>query len=259
MIACQETACECPCDLGTPKTLVATHRHFDNTMPLLCSFDHHFHRPTIGLVFHPKGLERGLSNGAKRPNIRQGYSIEHPHQAGDHAVPHALLRRQATVIVLSLRPRAQDEVSLIVQKGVQYPRQFSRVVTPIPIKKDQNIGVTCGACTGQAGRAIPPAWFLNHGGPSGLCHCGGAVVATVINDNDLLDQLAGDGPDHTTNSGFFIQSWDNRHNAHGASSQSASARPACSSHVCTRYTPTTCNSFLSTFSAAKYSCATSVA
>ena len=74
------------------------------------------------------------------------------------------------MIVLTSRARAQDEVSLRLQNGVQHPRQFSRVVTPIPIKKDQNIGLARGACPSQAGRAIPASWLLNHRGPSGLCN-----------------------------------------------------------------------------------------
>ena len=29
-----------------------------------------------------------------------------------------------------------------------------------------------------------------------------------------MDEVAGDGPDHLTDNGGFIQGWDNRHNAH---------------------------------------------
>src|SRR5712664_3249540 len=219
MIACQETAFDCPGYLGTPNPLVTTYRNFDNTLPFLGRFHHHLHRPAIGLVFHPERLESGLGNGAKRADIRQGDSVEEPHQAGDHAVPYALLWRQATMIVLSERPRAQDEVSLTMQNRLQHPRQFRRIVTPITIKEYQNIGLACGACPGQAGRAISPSWFLNHRGSSSLCHCGGAIAAPVINNNHLMDECTGDGPDNTSNSGFFIQRWDNRYNTHRVSFQ----------------------------------------
>src|SRR5206468_5270828 len=140
-------------------------------------------------------------------DIRQGDSVEHPHQAGDHEVPHALLWRQAAMIVLSSRPRAQDEVSLDMQNRVQEPRQFRRIVTPITVEEDQNIGLVCATCTSQAGGAIPPSSFLNHRGSSGLCHGGGTIVAPVINDNHLVYELPGDCLDNTANSSFFIESW----------------------------------------------------
>jgi hypothetical protein len=54
-----------------------------------------------------------------------------------------------------------------------------------------------------------------------LCHGGGTIAAAVINDNHLVDELTGDRLDHTANSSLFIERWDNRHNAHGVSFQSA--------------------------------------
>ena len=94
---------------------------------------------------------------------------------------------------------------------------FAIVPAAITVKEDQNIGLVCRACPSQACRAVAALWLLDHGGPGGLRHGACAIAAAVVDDDDLVDEIAGDGPDHLANNGGFIQGRDNGHNAHGVS------------------------------------------
>jgi len=151
MVCSQNCASNGPRYFGFTHTFAIVNRHTFNSQPLAGGFDHHFHRPAIGHLFHVQIVQDLRFNSAKRSDIGYICSVKEPQQQHDQAVSQAAVKRHGTFFQDAFKAAANHQIGPIVQDRAGDRVQLLRIIAAITVQKYDDIGPCSGLCSGQTG------------------------------------------------------------------------------------------------------------
>lgn len=101
---------------------------------------------------------------------------------------------------------ADHQIRLIGNHRARNSFQLFRIIAAIAVQKYNDIGVGSGPCACQTRGTIASSGFKNDSGSGQRRLFGGPISGAVVDDDNFMNPIAGDGPDHLRDGLLFIES-----------------------------------------------------
>ena len=201
-------------------------RHFKDAQPGARRPHLHFEIPAIGVFAHREAHQRVAADRPKRAHIGVMDAVEQPHRPTHKPAGKELVSGHAAPLPLATAARADHKiVAAIGDRLDETPDQLGAVAA-IAIEENDDVAILGGISARPAGAAVAALAQADNAGARRSRILGGAIGATAINDDDVVDNRSRHGGNHAPNRFLFIEGRDDERNKRPCHCSEAPAQPA---------------------------------